>query len=101
MDLNDRCMAQEAIYARGEEYNFRVNMQACALLARWIAEEKLKLDARETDRYCGAIIAASVRNCNPQTLFEYIQGKLEKYDVSLSNEELEYRYLLALQTARA
>ena len=97
--FDKRERAFENLFMREQEASFIVNMKACSLLARWVAEEKIGLNKRAADRYCGKIIALSVKDCNPQTLFAYMQQRLKKHKVEVSDRELEYQYFKAIQAA--
>lgn len=99
--FNERTRAFEAKFARDNEVDFIVSTRACKILAKWVAEEKLGLKPRSVKRYCEKVVALSIRNCNTNTMFEYIQKRLKRNKVEMDNRELEYRYGLALQEARA
>ncbi len=92
--------AFEAKFARDNEAMFIVNMKACSILARDIAEGKLKLDKRATKRYCDAVLSFSVRNCHPSTLFDYIEKRLRKNNITMKRPEIEAMYASALARAR-
>lgn len=98
--FDNRERAFEARYAREKEADFMVNMKACSLLARWVAEEKIGLSKRAADRYCGKVIALSVKDCNPKTMFAYMQSRLRKHKIEVSDKELEYQYCKALHSAQ-
>jgi len=99
--LDDRARAFEAKNARDQEHQFIVNMKACKILAKSIAEEILHLKPASVTRYCDKIISISVRHCGTQSMFEYIQSRLVKNNIEMSDHELETRYNMALQEARA
>ena len=98
-DLRER--AYETRYAREQEAQFIVNAKACSLFAKWVAEEKLGLSKAASDRYCGKILAITIKDCNPQTLYKFIQKKLLKHDIVISDRELEYQYIKALNIVRS
>ena len=99
--FDSRQRAFETKFARDNETQFIVNAKACSLFARWVAEEKLGLKKAAVDRYCGKVLAVTMRDCNPQTLYNYIQKKLKKHNIEISNRELEYQYFKALNTVRS
>ena len=98
--FDSRERAFENKFARDNEIQFIVNAKACSLFAKWVAEEKLGLKKAAVERYCGAVLAVTMRDCNPQTLYDYIQKKLKKHDIEISNRELEFQYFKALQQVR-
>jgi len=98
--FKERERAFEARFARENEASFMLSMKACSLLARDIAENKLGLDKRATDRYCEKILSFSVKNCNMETLYTYIAKKLQKHNVALTHQELDALYAKALGRAR-
>jgi len=99
--FSDRARVFELQYAREQEVEFIVNMKACGHLAHWIAEEKLNLAPKAAQRYRDKVISLSVRDCNLDTLFSYIQKRLDKNKIILEEGELQYHYGLALNKARA
>ncbi len=99
--LKDRARAFEAVYARKQELEFIVNMKACQILAKWIAEEKLNLKPRSIKRYCDKVLSLSVRHCGTDTMFEYIQTRLKKNNIDMSDSELNAQYLKAVSEAKS
>jgi hypothetical protein len=98
--FNERERAFENRFAWEKEAEFMVNAKACSLFARWVAEEKLNLSKEAADRYCGKILALTVKDCNPQSLYRNIQKRLKKHKIEVSDRELEHQYFKALQTVR-
>ena len=99
--FDQRKRAYENKFARDHETNFMVNMKACSLLARDIAENKLKLDERATDRYCETVLSFTVKDCNLSTLYQFISKRLKKHGIDISLNELDALYERALGRARA
>ena len=99
--FDERTRAFETKFARENENEFKVNMKACSILAKHIAEEKLGLDKKATDRYCEKLLSLSVQNCSLSTLHEHISKRLKKQKIDMSIRELEALYAMALGKARA
>jgi hypothetical protein len=76
-------------------------MKACSILARDIAENKMGLDTRSTERYCAKILSLAVGNCSMEGLYDYITSRLSKNNVTLEEQELDLLYTKALCQARA
>ena len=98
--LDERERAYENRFAREREAEFIINAKACSLLARWVAKEKIGMSDKAAERYCGKIIALTVKDCNPQTLYNNIQKRLKRHKIEISDRELEYQYFKALNSVK-
>lgn len=99
--FKERAHAFETKFAREQEAEFIINLRACSIFAKWVATEKLGLSKSATKRYCDKIISLSVRNCNPNSLFEHVQMRLQKNKIDITNQELDLQFVKALGQARA
>lgn len=99
-DLKKRALAFESQFAHNHQQDFLITLKACRILARYVAEERLQMKKSAVERYCDRIVSLSVQNCNLDTMFDYIQKRLKRNKIDMSDRELEHHFSVALDKAR-
>ena len=92
--------AFETKFAKDNELEFKLRSKAFSLLATLIARDKLSLNDRAVKRYADRVLNSALRHCNLDATFDYIQKRLSRHGITMSDRELHNLYNLALTEAQ-